>query len=144
MTYSADTYREKRERVLGVRKRGLSFGLIAVAVSLVIIIGLGAVGLPKALTWLQTRNLDDAIFRRHDGNPWPPDVTEKLERIGGVKHAITDRKGTRLVVTFDRRTADVRAIVAHLLSRGLVADLLNQIPHQSNMAAHESTGGEKL
>lgn len=143
MTYNADTYREKREKVLGVRKRGLSFGVAAVVVSLIIIVGLGAVALPKALTWLQTRHLDDAIYKRRDGHPWPPDVGESLRALPGVRNAVADKKGTRLVVTFDRRVMDAGRITAHLSSLKLEPDLLNQTPHGSGVTSHESAGGDE-
>ncbi|MBT3388533.1 MAG: hypothetical protein HN417_11415, partial [Desulfobacula sp.] len=43
MAYDPEKYREKREKVLGIRKRGMGFGTIAMVVSLVIIVGLSFV-----------------------------------------------------------------------------------------------------
>ncbi len=38
MPYDPEKYREKREKVLGIKKRGLGFGAVAMIVSLVIIL----------------------------------------------------------------------------------------------------------
>ena len=47
MSYDFNKYKDKRDKVLGVKKRGLSFGVIAAIVSLIIVIGLGVVVVPK-------------------------------------------------------------------------------------------------
>ena len=46
MAYNLEKYRGKREKVLGVKKRGISFGALASIVSLVIILGMGVVVVP--------------------------------------------------------------------------------------------------
>ena len=51
MAYDLEKYREKREKVLGVKKRGISFGTLATIVSLLIILGLGVVVVPKSIAY---------------------------------------------------------------------------------------------
>ncbi len=63
MTWDPEKYREKREKVLGVKKRGLSFGTLTIAVSCIILAGLVFLFLPGPLSYLKTRHLDDAIFK---------------------------------------------------------------------------------
>ena len=52
MAYDLEKYRKKREKVLGVRKRGLSFSVVAAIVSIVIVTGLGAVVVPRTAGFL--------------------------------------------------------------------------------------------
>ncbi len=47
MAYDPEKYREKREKVLGIKKRGFGFGIIAMIVSVVIILGLSVVTVPQ-------------------------------------------------------------------------------------------------
>ena len=47
MSYDLDKYRDKREKVLGVRKRGVSFGTLAAIVSLCIVVGLAFLVIPE-------------------------------------------------------------------------------------------------
>ncbi|MCK4838786.1 MAG: hypothetical protein KAS94_08270, partial [Desulfobulbaceae bacterium] len=74
MAYDFEKYREKREKVLGVRKRGLSFGAVAALVAAVIVLGLGGVAVPKTISYFTTRNLDDAIYRLADSTAWSQEI----------------------------------------------------------------------
>ncbi|PKN16352.1 MAG: hypothetical protein CVU68_11875, partial [Deltaproteobacteria bacterium HGW-Deltaproteobacteria-3] len=63
MAYDLEKYREKRERVLGVKKRGMGFGRVATLVSLAILLGLGMVVIPRSIAFLKNRQLEDAIYK---------------------------------------------------------------------------------
>ena len=58
MAYDLEKYRDKREKVLGVRKKGISFGVWAATVSAIIIVGLISMVAPKSIaislpgTWM--------------------------------------------------------------------------------------------
>ncbi len=130
MTYNPEKYRNKREKVLGIKKRGISFGTVSALVSLVILAGTGLVVVPGAFSYLQTRHLDDAIFKLPAGSTWTADVTESIDQMGGVDQAVADKSGTRLVITFDRRTLSAEAFREVFRDHDLEAVLLNTVNHR--------------
>lgn len=132
MAYDPEKYREKREKVLGIKKRGIGFGTLAMIVSLVIIAGLGIITVPQAVSYMATRNLDDAIFKLESGASWPDPVIPEMTVVEGVKAAVKDKNDTRLVVTYDRRKATVYSIKAYLDQKGLDAVLLNEVNHRQH------------
>lgn len=132
MAYDPEKYQEKREKVLGIRKRGLGFGTIAVIVSLVIIMGLGIVTIPQAISYMATRHLDDAIFKLESDSTWPESVIAGINTIQGVKNIVTDKHDTRLVVTYDRRQVKLSNITALFVRHNLNVTLLNQVNHRQH------------
>ena len=132
MAYDPEKYREKREKVLGIRKRGLGFGTIAVIVSLVIIVGLSVVTVPQAISYMATRHLDDAIFKLESDSTWPESVITGINTIQGVKNTVTDKHTTRLVVTYDRRLVNLSKITAKFDQHNLNVTLLNQVNHRQH------------
>ena len=132
MAYDPEKYREKREKVLGIRKRGLGFGTIAVIVSLVIIVGLSVVTVPQAISYMATRHLDDAIFKLESDSTWPESVITGINTIQGVKNTVTDKHTTRLVVTYDRRLVNLSKITAKFDQPNLNVTLLNQVNHRQH------------
>ena len=139
MAYDPEKYREKREKVLGIRKRGLGFGTIAMVVSIVIIMGLSVVTVPQAVSYITTRHLDDAIFKLESGSSWPENVIAGLNSIEGIKNSVNDKNHTRLVVTFDRRTVNLSRITTVFEQYDISATLLNQVNHRQ----HQSTMKEE-
>ncbi len=135
MAYDPEKYREKREKVLGIRKRGVGFGTIAAVVSLVIILGLSVVTVPQAVSYMTTRHWDDAIFKLESGTTWPGEVIAGINAIEGVKNSVNDKNHTRLVITFDRRIVSLSRITALLDQHEISATLLNQVNHRQ----HQST-----
>lgn len=133
MAYNPEKFREKREKVLGVRKRGISLGLLTIIVSSLILIGFGVVVIPKSIAWWNDRNLEDAIFKLKEGGPWPGEVVSAAGLQPGVKKAVTDKNKTRLVITFDRTIFDARKITPLFEKNGLNAVLLNRIDHSQHM-----------
>jgi hypothetical protein len=111
MSYDLEKYRDKREKVLGVKKRGLSFGTIAAIVSLVIILGLGVVVVPKSIAYFNTRHLDDAIYKLQTIESWPQEIIEGIRELAGVKNIEIDKDSSRIVVTFDKSIADTRTSI---------------------------------
>lgn len=53
-----------------------------------------------------TRTLDDAIYKLENSTPWPNEIISGILEIEGVEKAMTDKGGTRLVITFDRTEVD--------------------------------------
>ncbi|MBU1342065.1 MAG: hypothetical protein KKE44_03265 [Proteobacteria bacterium] len=132
MTYDPEKYREKREKVLGIRKRGFGFGTIAIMVSLVIVAGLSIVTVPQAVSYMATRHLDDAIFKLESASTWPENVIKEINDIAGVKDIVKDKHGARLVVTYDRRQVNLSSITALFGQYQLNVTLLNQVNHHQH------------
>ena len=129
MAYNSEKYREKREKVLGVKKRGLSFGTLATIVSLVIIVGLGIVVVPKSIAYFNTRHLDDAIYKLQNAETWPDEVVAGIRELAGVKGVETDTNNSRIVVTFDKSITGTPAINAFFKQKDIQTVLLNHVGH---------------
>jgi hypothetical protein len=132
MVYDPEKYREKREKVLGIKKRGFGFGTIAMVVSVVIILGLSVVTVPQAISYVSTRHLDDAIFKLESDSKWPESVITGIRTIKGVKNTDKDDQTTRLVVTYDRRLVTLSTINAQFDKHDLNVTLLNQVNHRQH------------
>ncbi|MBW2472468.1 MAG: hypothetical protein JRE18_10350 [Deltaproteobacteria bacterium] len=133
MTYDLEKYREKREKVLGVKKRGLSFGTLAATISLIIILGLGIVVVPKSIAYFNTRHLDDAIYKLQNTEVWPQEVITDIEQLAGVKGIETDTASSRIVVTFDKSITGTNDLNAFFKANGVKAILLNQVGHTQRL-----------
>jgi len=135
MSYNPEKYRDKREKVLGIKKRGVGFGAIAMIVSMVIIVGLSLGTVPQAISYMTTRHLDDAIFKLESDLTWPASVITEIQSLHGVKSTEKDSTTTRLVVTFDRRMVTLSNITALFDQQKMIVILLNQVNHRQ----HQST-----
>ncbi|MBW1898336.1 MAG: hypothetical protein JRI61_04665 [Deltaproteobacteria bacterium] len=133
MAYDLEKYREKREKVLGVKKRGISFSAIATIISICIIAGIGFAAVPRAVSYVMTRNFDDAIFKLENSKSWPSDLVTELPGIEGVDKAKTDKHGTRLVVTFDRTVTEPESFLTVFKQKGLKPTLLNRVNHRQRI-----------
>jgi len=133
MTYNLEKYRGKREKVLGVKKRGISFGALASIVSLVIILGMGVVVVPKSIAYFNTRHLDDAIYKLQSADVWPPDIITGLNDLIGVKEVVKDSHDTRLVVTFDKSVTDTKNFAAFFKQKEIKTTLLNRVSHTQRL-----------
>jgi len=140
MTYDPEKYREKREKVLGIKRRGMSFGAIAVIVSICIMAALGFVVLPRTIVYISTRNLDDAIYKLENSASWPNEIISGILEIEGVEKAETGKGGTRLVITFDRTEIDTTRISSFLRKKDLKSTLLNRISHRQRMTTLKEDG----
>jgi len=138
MTWNPETYREKREKVLGIRTRGISFGSLCAIVSLVILLGFAAVSVPGAISYLSTRHLDDAIYKLDKNTAWEGPIMEQLRQTDGVRTAEKDTHGTRLVVTFDRRKVDPDALEILFRQKNLAPALLNRVSHRQRQSTLKS------
>ena len=130
MSYDPEKYRKKREKVMGVRRRGIRFRTLTILVTAFILGGLGLAGLPGAYTYLQTRNLDDAIFKLDTPEQWPQEVLARLRSIEGVRTVDTDTTDTRLVVSFDRTRVGLDELTAVFHAGGVDHTLLNRMDHR--------------
>lgn len=142
MAYDPEKYREKREKVLGIKKRGIGFGTLVMAVSFLVIAGLGAVTIPQAVSYMATRNLDDAIFKLESGPSWPEKVISGFTAIEGVKETLQDKNGTRLVVAYDRRKVKISALSDVFVRQGLKVTLLNEVNHRQHQTTMKNEGEE--
>lgn len=138
MAYDPEKYREKREKVLGIKKRGLGIGAMAAIVSVIILAGLSVVTVPQAVSYISTRNLDDAIFKLESGSSWPKDMIAAIHGIDGVKTINEDKNQTRLVVTYDRRTAAFANLTAAFSKQNLNVTVLNQVNHRQHQNTLEN------
>jgi len=137
MAWDPEKYREKREKVLGIKKRGISFGSLAVIVSMVILLGFAFVSIPGAISYIQNRNLDDAIYRLVENNAWPGSLVEEIKQLDGVREAAQDTHGTRLVITFDRSLSGPDTFAVLFEQKNLEVALLNQVNHQQRQTTLE-------
>jgi len=137
MTWDPEKYREKREKVLGVRKRGIPFTVLIVLVSCALLGGMVSFGVPGAVSYLRTRHLDDAIFRLEGSRVWPNSLVVTLGQVEGVAAAALDTHNTRLVVTFDRRLVHPEIFVTLFGKYGLKSSLLNRVSHRQRMTTLE-------
>lgn len=133
MVYDLEKYREKRERVLGVKKRGLGFGPVAALVSLLILLGLGMVVIPRSITFLQNRQLEDAIYKLSGERTESERVLAELKKLEGIREVAMDSHGSRVVVTFNKEKLDTSRISAFFLQQGAQAVLLNEMGHSQRM-----------
>lgn len=129
MGYDLEKYREKREKVLGVKKRGISFGTLAMIVSMTIVVGLGFVVIPKSVAYFHARHLDDAIFKIKNGTTWSQNIIHSTRALGGIKDVVADANGSRIVVTYNRSLTDTKKIASHFKQNKLTAVLLNKVSH---------------
>ena len=135
MGYDRDKYRLKREKVLGVKQKSrLSFGLISVMVSTVIILGLGFSIIPGALDYLVTRNLDDVIYKLKSPGRWSDEILDSVSAIKGVENTSVDNNGKRLVITFDRRVISTDVILSVFRDQKIGAVQLNRMSHRQREA----------
>jgi hypothetical protein len=137
MVWDPEKYREKREKVLGIKKQGITFSSLATMVSLAILLGFAFVYVPGAISYIQTRHLDDAIYRLAGNNVWPGTLVKEIQQLSGVRKASQDTQGTRLVVTFDRRLSGPDIFIALFRQKNLDAALLNQVNHHQRQATLE-------
>lgn len=133
MNYDFEKYRIRREKVLGVKKRGISFGVLASIVSLVIILGLGVAVVPKSVAYFNTRHLDDAIYKLQSAELLTQETISGLQNLAGVKNVDTDSHSARLVITFDKSIADTKAINAFFKKEEIEAILLNRVSHTQRL-----------
>ena len=133
MTYDFEKYRDKREKVLGVKKRGVSFGTLAAVISLIIILGLGIVVVPKSIAYFNTRHLDDAIYKLQNTGESHQELITAIGQLAGVKNIETDANSSRIVVTFDKSITGINDFNAFFKSKGVTAILLNQVSHTQRL-----------
>ncbi len=133
MAWDPERYREKREKVLGIRKRGISFGSLTAIVSIVILLGMASLSVPGAISYIQTRHLDDAIYRLEGNAAWPKMLVAAVDQLKGVRQTSLDTHDTRLVVTFDRRHTSTEAFSTLFRKNDLQAALLNRVSHRQRM-----------
>ncbi|MBW2298185.1 MAG: hypothetical protein JRF32_11330, partial [Deltaproteobacteria bacterium] len=120
-------------KVLGVRKKGISFGVWAATVSAIIIVGLISMVAPKSIAYFTTRNLDDVIYKLSGDQSWPQDVIHTIATLKGIKYAVADKDGARLVVTFDRSITDIDSLSSFFKENGYHAVLLNVVSHRQRV-----------
>lgn len=130
MAYDTEKYRKKREKVLGIKKRQMSFGVISAIVSICIMAAMGFVVLPGTIAYVAERNLDDAIYRLERSAPWPNEIVTEILEVEGVVETVTDKEGKRLIITFDRKEVDIVKFSSFFIKKGLKPALLNRVNHR--------------
>lgn len=131
MAYNFEKYREKREKVLGVKRRGINFSTLATVVSLMIIIGLGVVIVPKSIAYFNTRHLDDAIYKLQSAGTWQPEIILAIQGLTGVKNVETDTNDSRIVITFDKSVTGTQDLSSFFKQQDIQTVLLNEVSHAS-------------
>lgn len=145
MAYNMEKYRDKREKVLGVKKRGIGFGTFALLISAGIILGLSFVVIPKSVAYLRDRVLDDAIYRVGKDLSWPEESLSRLRDLPGVRMVMLDADSKRVVVTFDRTKTGTDRLSSFFSGENLNTILLNKVNHRQRMhSMHEEKKFEAL
>ena len=132
MAYNPEKYRTKREKVLGVKKRGISFSTIAALVSCVIVLGLGTVVVPKSIAFFSTRHLEDAIYKIQEADA-SRNILPELRKMSGIKDVVADTDGTRIVITFNKSATGTKKLTAFFDQKGVSTIMLNQVGHSQRM-----------
>jgi hypothetical protein len=133
MAYDFEKFREKREKVLGVRRRGLGFGAVAALVAGIIVLGLAVVAVPKTVSYFTTRNLDDAIYKLADATAWDQVIVKEINALPGVQKVVIDNHDQRLVVTFNRQETGPEKFQQVFSRAASKAELLNRTGHRERM-----------
>ncbi|MBW2483965.1 MAG: hypothetical protein JRF05_01235, partial [Deltaproteobacteria bacterium] len=123
--------------VLGVKKRGISFGALVTTISMVIILGLGVMVVPKSIAYFNTRHLDDAIYKLQTTGNWPQEVIGNIQQLAGVKKIETEEKNSRIVITFDKSIADTKEFNEFFKKNEINAILLNRVSHTQRLKVLE-------
>jgi len=142
MLYNSEKYREKREKVLGVRKRTISFGMMALVVAATILMGLGAVVIPKSIAYWQNRNLDDAIYKLPQESSLSAATMTALMAVDGVSDVVVETGKGRVVITYDRASTNADALAGFFKKHALPVTLLNSVGHAHRMALLEKEAGK--
>ncbi len=129
VTYDLEKYRNKREKVLGVRKRGISFAQLTAVFTLGIFIAIGVVVIPQAIAFFSTRNLDDVIYRLQDETVWSEATLQSVGNLQGVESIHEESSKKRVVVTFNRHILQPEQIRQVLEKHGQKVVLLNVVGH---------------
>jgi hypothetical protein len=133
VVYDFDKYRCKREKVLGVKRRTISFAQLTVIFTLVFFISAGAVILPKAVSFFSNRNLDDVIFRLENKASLTGHSLESVMALPGVTHVHQDGKKKRIIITYNRQQIQVEKISKALKNAGQDVVLLNTVGHSQRL-----------
>jgi len=139
MAYDFEKYRDKREKVLGQKRKRLGAGGIALAFAALFLVVMGGILLPRAVAYLKERGLNDAIIRV-EGDVQA--VVDTLQTVDGVKRVAVDHSGKRLVVTYHRSLTGASALVATLQREGAHAYLLNDVDHLHRRMTLEKEAGQ--
>jgi hypothetical protein len=96
---------------------------------------------PKSIAYFTTRNLDDVIYKLSGDQIWSQDVIDTIAALNGVKVAMSDKNGARLVVTFDRSITDAESMSTFFKENGYKAVLLNRVNHRQRVQAEQEEAG---
>ncbi|MBC8317545.1 MAG: hypothetical protein H8E41_06530 [Desulfobulbaceae bacterium] len=145
MAYDIEKYRDKREKVLGMKRRGIGFGTFALLISAGILVGLSMVVIPKSVAYLRDRGLDDAIYRIGKNQSWPQHSIDRLRDQPGVEMVMMGNDDKRIVVTFNRTKIDTDRLSSFFYQEKLQTILLNQVNHRQRLhSMHEEKRFEAL
>ena len=134
MPYDPLKYKEKRDKVLGVKKRKMSFGVTAVIVSSILVVGIAAVFLPPYVGRFLNRNLDDAIYKVAGDINHSHTLISEISEMSGITETASDKDGARIIVTYDRTITDIGKISLFMKQKGIEAVLLNNMGHNERKA----------
>ncbi len=133
MTYDLERYRGKREKVLGVRKRGISFAQLTALFTLGIFMAVGVVIIPQAIAYFSNRNLDDVIYRLQDDTTWSNQTLTAARTLTGVEGVHEESSSKRVVITFNRQKIKPEHITQTLAKHGQKIVLLNVVGHSQRL-----------
>jgi hypothetical protein len=100
---------------------------------MIIILGLGVVVVPKSIAYFNTRHLDDAIYKIQVTEAWPQEIIEGIRDLGGIKNIEADQENSRIVITFDKSIAKIKAFNSYFKTNNIEAILLNRISHTQRL-----------
>ena len=133
MVYDPEKFRDKRERVLGVKKRKPILGIFVVLFVSAIFVTTGITVIPQVTDYLRYRHLDDAIIKPAAGLDWSTKHSESLHSHAGVVQISYEEHSDRLVVTYNRNMTNSEDIMRSIAERGFEANLLNVVGHAERM-----------
>ncbi|MFC1884786.1 hypothetical protein ACFL2O_08440 [Thermodesulfobacteriota bacterium] len=132
MPYDLEKYRNKREKVLGKKKRSIKFGTVLAILSVIIVLGFGLTVIPKSVAYFTTRHLDDVILKVED-KPFPHEVFRGIMALEGVEDIVIEKNRARVIITLDRTELDHQKLSTYLEEKGVKTILLKKMSHQQRM-----------
>jgi len=137
MQYDIEKYRDKRERVLGKKRRGIKFGTVLTIVSIIIVMGFGFALIPRTVAYFITRNFDDAVYKIEGRAPSLQEFSNLLMALNGIKDIASEKDNARVIITFDRTELDIRRLTNYLEEKGVNLILLNRVSHRQRLKINQ-------
>jgi hypothetical protein len=133
MGYDLEKYRIKREKVLGVKRRGITFARLAALFTIGIFLMVGLAVLPQAIAYMKNRNLDDVIYKIEGNGTWWESNGKGVTLQQGVEGVQFEKEKNRVIITFNRELTTPEKLEKFIKKHGQEVVMLNVIGHSQRL-----------